>query len=638
MQRAYAVLEIKGIDDDSGIIEGMATTPATDRMGDIVEPEGAEFKLPIPLLWQHDAKQPIGHVIAAKVTKAGISIKAKVIKGVLPEIDRAWSLIKGGLVRGLSIGFRATETADIKDSYGVRFTKWEWLELSAVTIPANSEASIQTIKSCDQEQLAASGKTAVGVVRLNTPGASGKHKPNPKTEDTMKTIQEQIAAFEARRKLAQEKADSIMQKSADEGRTLEESEKQEYDAAEAEVNSLTDHLGRLAKHEQNLRTTAAAVTPAAGKSPEAASQARSGVTFVRPNIAPGTAFTRYAMALAKSKGNLMQAAEIAKAQAPWKDQTPEVELVLRAAVAAGTTTDSTWAAPLAEYQNMASEFIELLRPSTIVGRIQNFRRVPFNIRMPKQTAGVSAGWVGEGTPKPVQAPAFTSVTLGEFKVSVIVAFTDELLRFSNPSAEAVVRQDMIAGVSEFLDRQFILPSVAAVASVNPASITNGVTATNSSGSTAAQVETDVKAAFANFTNANIPINGAVWIMHPTTALALSMIRTAVSQELAFPGILPTGGTFFGLPVITSTSAATDTNQERFIVLCQPSEIFLADDGQITLDVSREASLQMNDAPAAGAQSLVSLWQNNLVALRAERYINWSVRRTGAVAVIDDVGY
>ena len=138
MQRAYAVLEIKGIDDDSGIIEGMATTPATDRMGDIVEPEGAEFKLPIPLLWQHDAKQPIGHVIAAKVTKAGISIKAKVIKGVLPEIDRAWSLIKGGLVRGLSIGFRATETADIKDSYGVRFTKWEWLELSAVTIPANS--------------------------------------------------------------------------------------------------------------------------------------------------------------------------------------------------------------------------------------------------------------------------------------------------------------------------------------------------------------------------------------------------------------------------------------------------------------------------------------------------------------------
>ena len=635
MQRAYAVLEIKGIDDDSGIIEGMATTPATDRMGDIVEPEGAEFKLPIPLLWQHDAKQPIGHVIAAKVTKAGISIKAKVIKGVLPEIDRAWSLIKGGLVRGLSIGFRATETADIKDSYGVRFTKWEWLELSAVTIPANSEASIQTIKSCDQEQLAASGNKAAPVVRLTNPGASGKHKPTPKPEDTMKTIQEQIAAFEARRKLAQDNADAIMQKSAEEGRTLEEAEKQEYDGFDAEVKSVSEHIERLVKHESRMKATA---VPVAGKSPESAAESRSPIISVRPNCPAGTGFTRYAMALLKANGNRGEALAIAQAQKHWMDQTPEVATVLRAAVAAGTTTDATWAAPLAEYQNLSSEFIELLRPQTIIGKISNFRRVPFNVRMPRQTTGVSAGWVGEGLPKPVQAPAFDTFSLGEFKVSVIVVITEELLRFSNPAAEAVVRQDMLAGVATYLDRQFILPSVAAVANVNPASVTNGVTARNSTGITKAQVDADVKVALGQFTNGDIPLSGAVWIMHPTTALALSMVLTATSDQVAYPGININGGTFFGLPVITSTAVGTDTNQERFIALVQPSEIFLADDGQITLDVSREASLQMNDAPSAGAQSLVSLWQNNMVGLRAERFVNWQKRRTDAVAVIDDVAY
>jgi phage head maturation protease len=69
------------------------------------------------------------------VTDAGIAIKAKILRGVLPEIDRAWALIKAGLVRGLSIGFRSIEDSDIKGTWGRRFTKWEWLELSAVTIP-----------------------------------------------------------------------------------------------------------------------------------------------------------------------------------------------------------------------------------------------------------------------------------------------------------------------------------------------------------------------------------------------------------------------------------------------------------------------------------------------------------------------
>jgi hypothetical protein len=76
------------------------------------------------------------------------------------------------------------------------------------------------------------------------------------------------------------------------------------------------------------------------------------------NLAKGTAFTRYAMALAASKGNLVQAAETAK---QWKESTPEVERVLKAAVAAGTTTDSAWASPLVDYRMMAEEFIELLR-------------------------------------------------------------------------------------------------------------------------------------------------------------------------------------------------------------------------------------------------------------------------------------
>jgi hypothetical protein len=76
---------------------------------------------------------------------------------------------------------------------------------------------------------------------------------------------------------------------------------------------------------------------------------------------------------------------------------------------------------------------------------------------------------------------------------------------------------------------------------------------------------------------------------------------------------------------------------------------LADDGQVVVDVSREASLQMDTAPTnssaawASPQSsvpttLVSLWQTNSIGLRAERFINWQRRRDSSVQYLYNVAY
>ncbi|KXF78544.1 hypothetical protein ATN84_01760 [Paramesorhizobium deserti] len=167
MNRAYSLLDIKNIDDDQRVITGIASTPSPDRMDDIVLPEGAVFKLPLPLLWQHNHSEPIGHVTKAKITTAGIEIVAHVAKNVSEEIDRAWRLIKAGLVQGLSIGFRGLETEAIPGSFGVKFTKWEWLELSSVTIPANAEATLTSVKAMDRAARKATARIErVHVVKL----------------------------------------------------------------------------------------------------------------------------------------------------------------------------------------------------------------------------------------------------------------------------------------------------------------------------------------------------------------------------------------------------------------------------------------------------------------------------------------
>ena len=86
------------------------------------------------------------------------------------------------LVRGLSIGFSATESARIEPGYGLRFLKWQWLELSAVTIPANADCSITAIKSADQ----AIRRAAIGarpVVRLDAAGKAGNQSPGDSGHD-----------------------------------------------------------------------------------------------------------------------------------------------------------------------------------------------------------------------------------------------------------------------------------------------------------------------------------------------------------------------------------------------------------------------------------------------------------------------
>jgi len=316
----------------------------------------------------------------------------------------------------------------------------------------------------------------------------------------------------------------------------------------------------------------------------------------------------------------------------WEDSTPEVGLYLKAAVAPGDTVTPAWAGALVQVQNLTNEFIELLRPATIIGRIPGLRMVPFNASVPVQTAGGAYGWVGQAKPKPVTKLGFATAKLEMSKAAGIIVLTEELVRTSSPSAEAIVRADMIAGIAAFLDMQFIDPAVAYVANVNPASITNGITPI--AASTPANPLADVQKLLAALAAGNIPLGGVVLIMSETNALALGFARDALGNRL-FPGVGVTGGTIEGITVVTSNAAGTN------IIALQPSTVLIADDGGVSVDVSREASVQMDSAPAGPPDAttvLVSLWQNNLVGLRAERFINWKRGRDEAVKFVSGASY
>ena len=653
MNRAYSIVQFKSYDEDKRTITGMATTPSPDRMDDIVEPMGAEYKLPIPLLWQHDASQPIGHVTKAKVTAKGIEITATIAKvdepGTLKErLDEAWQSIKSGLVQGLSIGFKGLETARIEGSYGIRFLKWSWLELSAVTIPANAEASITSIKSIDSALLAASGRKLGG----DNPGVSGKpgHLPvvksNPEQgKSAMKTIADQIKSFEESRTLKATEMADIMEKSAETGETLDAEQAERYDTLETEVKAIDAHLKRLRAAEAIQAAQAKAVSPEVAKAGTARVPAMHTMVKSAPKADPGVRFARVVKCLGMAQGNWVGAVEVAKQV--YGERDPGIVNTIKANVTAGSTLTGSWAENLVGDETSAfADFVEFLRPMTILGRfgtagIPSLRRIPFRVALVGQTNGGAGYWVGEGKPKPLTAMDFSRTTLEPLKVANIAVLTMEVLRDSSPSAELLVRDQLAAALGARMDSDFIDPAKSASAGVSPASILNGISAIPSGGNTADAIREDVRSVFAAFIAANNAPTSGVWVMSSTTALGLSMLVNALGQP-EFPGITMMGGTFAGLPVITSEFMPT-VSGGSYVALVNAQDIYIGDEGGLTVDMSTEASLQMldnptNDTVTPTATTMVSMFQTNSVAFRAERTINWARRRASAVAYLSAVNW
>lgn len=647
LKRAWSTIEFKAVDEDKRIIEGIASTPATDRYEDVVEPEGAQYKLPLPFLWQHQHGNPIGWVEDVKTSAAGIRVRVRLAAaGVTEEIDKAWSLIKAGLVRGLSIGFTPIESAHINGTYGYHFTKWDWLELSAVTVPANAEATITSIKSIDQDHLrAVSGLDAdrSTVVRLKTSSGVPGQSKRPKDTIMKKTYREQIEAFEAKSATSQARLDEIMEKAADEGRTLNDEEKAEFEQLTAEVKEIGEHVARLKPLAE--RAQQEAKPPVENKSTETP-RVPAGQITVKSNLAPGIGFARYAKAMYLAGGNPHEAMALAESNPAWKDQKNQIVAMIKTAIPAADTTTSGWASELVYAQDLQAEFIEYLRPRTIIGQIDTWRRVPFNVRMGSMTGGLTGYWVGQGKPIPMSKGTTSSTSLGITKAAGMCALDEEIIRSSSPSAEMLTRDELGSAVIQILDTSLIDPNQGGTTNVQPAALTYNVTPVAATGTNYAALSTDIQSLLSAQIAADVDFSSSVLVMTPTTALALSLMVTSLGNR-QFPDMTINGGTLFGLRVIVSRYVGSITgspNYGNMIVLINPREVFLADDGQVAVEVSREASIEMLDNPtnqstgATAATSMVSMFQTHSMAMKAVRFVNWTKRRSTACAFIRNALY
>jgi HK97 family phage major capsid protein len=468
-----------------------------------------------------------------------------------------------------------------------------------------------------------------------------------------KTIAEQIADLEATREAKSARMQEVMQKSIDEDRSTDTAEAEEFDTLESQIKNIDGDLVRLRKME---RVAAAAAKPvvddANQKANSAASDgARIGLSLKsNDKLEPGIAFARYAMCLTKAKGNHQMAFQLAQKHYPntesivktLKMQAEGADLksmfIMKATVPAGTTTDSTWAAPLAEPSTFMGDFIDYLRPRTLIGQA-NFEPIPFNVRIGGATSGGTAGWVGQGKAKPVTKFDFNDTATQFTKVAAIAVITQELARFNDMAAETRVRNLLAGCVIERVDSDLFDPDIAAVTGVNPAGLLNGVSPV---AGPATLDPDDIRCALARLWapwDSTYLGTRPAYYTTPAVARMLAFARDALGNR-AFDGVTPQGGVLDGIPLRVSQYLANNGGSGGApFILVDEAEIYLADDGSVTLDARDDVSVEMDSAPTGDSSaptgaSLVSMWQTNSIAFRAERFIWWGKRRAGSVQWID----
>lgn len=153
---------VKSVDDESADyhFEGYASTfENKDRDGDIMAKgcfdETVKIKATVPICLNHNRNVVLG------MQELSIDSKGLRTRGTFnlndPEAQKWRDLMKMGAIDSFSIGFMVKdyERLDPANPFsGLLFKEVEVVEVSIVTVPANPNATVETIKSFNADEVA----------------------------------------------------------------------------------------------------------------------------------------------------------------------------------------------------------------------------------------------------------------------------------------------------------------------------------------------------------------------------------------------------------------------------------------------------------------------------------------------------
>ena len=242
---------VEEADDGSVNIKGYASTNDTDRAGDVIEKEAWEkggldnyTNNPV-VLFNHDYNRPIGRATGLETDDRGLRITANISKSA----GDVTNLVKEGILRALSVGFRVKDADYIEETDGLKISDAELFEVSVVSVPANQAATFSVAKSFDtQSEYDEWKKQFVKITEADKPqdtDDSLSSRKNEMSKDTENFNLEEFAkkvASETAAKIAMQQAEQKAAEKADAEKAAEEQAVQEaeLESKKAEVKAIVE--------------------------------------------------------------------------------------------------------------------------------------------------------------------------------------------------------------------------------------------------------------------------------------------------------------------------------------------------------------------------------------------------------------
>jgi len=230
------------------------------------------------------------------------------------------------------------------------------------------------------------------------------------------------------------------------------------------------------------------------------------------------------------------------------------------------------------------------------------------IRIPKISAGHAGGWIAENGSNSAADQTYAEITLTPKRAFAATLMSNTLIRRDAASAEAVVRADLEAAVSETLLNGYLMGTGSSNQPTGLNSL-SGTSAVTGSASSALAVMQSIIRALQKIEENQGDIAQCVFVMHPKVwyyllSAAYSGTGTVVAATATTTQQLPVGmasavfginaigqKTIMGVPVylttaMTVTAATPDTST---ILLYQPSNTIFAEFGPMELLVTNAGS-------------------------------------------------
>jgi len=236
------------------------------------------------------------------------------------------------------------------------------------------------------------------------------------------------------------------------------------------------------------------------------------------------------------------------------------------------TMTTTGAAAVVPDDYRADQFIGLLRNSLIVRSLG--ARVLTGLKgdtvIPKATGAATAYWLNEGDALTESNTTYSSIKLEPKTVGALTAFSRQLALQSNPSIEALLRDDISAVVGLAVDKALIHGTAAAKQPVGILNVVGIQTASLATLSWAAIVAMLEKLGLEN-----IQANAIV-----THAKAATKLQTTLKDATAGSEYLMAGGRVAGLPayVTNQLDAKTGTPDKGRIIAGDFSSLVIGEWG------------------------------------------------------------